>query len=83
MRSALVSEIAILAAITILITKLKLTRKQYYSRISKLTNAGLVKRQKGRYLLSAFGKVIYRAHMNFEERIESALGIYWKLVALD
>ncbi len=68
MRSALVSEIAILAAIyekrtldifksiasahrntDILITQLKLTRKQYYSRISRLTNAGLVKRQKGRY----------------------------------
>jgi hypothetical protein len=31
----------------ILITQLKLTRKQYYSRMSSLIKAGLVKRQKG------------------------------------
>ena len=35
----------------ILITQLKLTRKQYYSRISRLTKAGLVKRQKADILL--------------------------------
>ena len=39
--------------------ELKLTRKQYYSRISRLIKAGLVKRQKGKYFLTAFGKVIY------------------------
>ena len=39
----------------ILINQLKLTRKQYYSRITRLVKAGLVKRQKGRYLLTANG----------------------------
>ena len=67
----------------ILITRLKLTRKQYYSRTSCLLKAGLVKRQKGRYLLTAFGKVIYTAQMNLEAKIENALDNYWKLKAID
>ena len=67
----------------ILITELKLTRKQYYSRMSGLIKAGLVKRQRGRYLLTAFGKVIYSAQMSLEARIESALNNYWKLKAID
>jgi hypothetical protein len=67
----------------ILITQLKLTRKQYYSRMSSLINAGLVKRQKGRYLLTAFGKVIYSAQVDLETKIENALNNYWKLKAVD
>ena len=67
----------------ILITELKLTRKQYYSRMSSLTNAGLVKRQRGRYLLTAFGKVIFSAQKSLETKIESALNNYWKLKAID
>ena len=67
----------------ILITQLNLTRKQYCSRMSRLVQAGLVKRQKGRYLLTAFGKVIYSAQMNLEARIENALNNYWKLKAID
>jgi predicted transcriptional regulator len=67
----------------ILISQLKLTRKQYYSRMSLLLQAGLVKRQKGRYLLTAFGKVIYSAQMNLEAKIENALDNYWKLKAID
>ena len=67
----------------ILITQLKLTRKQYYSRMSSLTKAGLVKRQKGRYLLTAFGKVVSNAYMNLEARIDNALSSYWKLKAID
>ena len=67
----------------ILITQLKLTRKQYYSRMSCLTKAGLVKRQKGRYLLTEFGKVIYTAHVNLEAMIEISLNNYWKLKAID
>jgi len=42
-----------------------------------------VKRQKGRYLLTAFGKVIYSAQMNLEAKIENALDNYWKLKAID
>ena len=67
----------------ILISKLRLTRKQYYSRMALLVQNGLVKRQRGRYLLTAFGKVVYNAQLNLESRIENALDNYWKLKAID
>jgi hypothetical protein len=67
----------------ILITQLKLTRKQYYSRMSSLKEAGLVKRQNGRYLLTAFGKVISSAYVNLDAKIDTAISSYWKLKAID
>jgi hypothetical protein len=60
-------------------TQLKLTKKQYYSRISRLTKAGLVKRQKGRYFVTAFGKVVYNA----QKLLGTAIKNYWKLRAID
>ena len=39
--------------------KLDLSRKQYYSRISAMAETGLIKRQSGRYYLTAFGKIVY------------------------
>src|ERR687887_2376000 len=59
--------------------KTKLTRKQYYSRMSALLKAGLVKRKSGRYNLTAFGKVVYDA----QATIENAINNYWKLKAVD
>src|SRR5213080_4252594 len=53
--------------------QLKLTQKQYYSRISRLIKAGLVKRQKGRYFVTAFGKVIYDS----QRLLGSAVKNYW------
>lgn len=64
-------------------THLKLTRKQYYSRMSLLIKAGLVKKEEGRYLLTAIGKVISSAQLNFEAKLESAFENYWKLKAID
>ena len=43
----------------IILKKLDLTRKQYYSKISTMMKAGLIKRQSGKYRLTPFGKVIY------------------------
>ena len=63
----------------ILFNKTKFTRKQYYSRIIPLTNAGLIRRNKGKYFLTSFGKVVYKYRM----AIERALDNYWKLKALD
>jgi len=63
----------------ILITKLGLTRKQYYSRMSALTNAGLISRSNGKYSLTSFGKVVYEAQL----LIEKAKQYYWKLRAID
>ena len=59
--------------------ELKLTRKQYYSRISRLQKTGLVKRQKGRYFITAFGKVIYDS----QRLLSIAIKNYWKLRAID
>jgi hypothetical protein len=43
-------------------------------------NAGLVKRQNGKYILTSLGKVIYEA----EKSIETALvHDYWKLKTID
>jgi predicted transcriptional regulator len=60
-------------------TKTNLTRKQYYSRLSRMTKAGLVKRKKGKHSLTAFGKVIYDA----QTIIEKAVHNYWRLKAID
>jgi len=62
-----------------LLSKVKITRKQFYSRLSSLTKAGLVKRKQGKYSLTAFGKVVYDS----EIAIENAFNIYWKLKAID
>jgi hypothetical protein len=59
--------------------KLGLTRKQYYSRMSALTNAGLILRSNGQYSLTSFGKVVYEAQL----LIEMAKQNYWKLRAID
>jgi len=58
---------------------LKLTRRQYYSRMSGLLNAGLVIRKSGNYFLSSFGRVVYEAQMLIEKGIQN----YWKLKAID
>jgi predicted transcriptional regulator len=64
---------------SILISRLNLTRKQYYSRMSDLTNAGLILRKNGNYFLTSFGKVVYEAH----ELIGKAIQHLSKLKAID
>ena len=56
-----------------------LTSKQYYSRISGLMAAGLIRRQRGKYSLTLMGKIVYDAHLN----IDKALSYYWKLKAIE
>ena len=50
-----------------LITKLNITRKQYYSRLSALTKYGLLQRKSGRYSLTSFGKVIHNIQLSLEK----------------
>jgi hypothetical protein len=59
--------------------EMNLSTKQYYSRISGLTNAGLIKRRKGRYALTMLGKVVYESQM----LIGRSLAYYWKLKAIE
>jgi hypothetical protein len=63
----------------ILISRLGFTRKQYYSRLSALVGAGLIKRRNRKYFLSSFGKIVYDAQLI----IGQALQNYWRLVAID
>jgi predicted transcriptional regulator len=60
-------------------SKIKISRKQYYSRLSNMARAGLIKRKHGRYSLTAFGKIVYDS----ERSIENAYNIFWKLKAID
>lgn len=60
-------------------SKTKLTRKQYYSRLSRMTKAGLVRKKRGKYLLTAFGKIVHDA----QTTVDNALISYWKLKAID
>ncbi|MGH9979734.1 MAG: hypothetical protein ACRD8Z_28420, partial [Nitrososphaeraceae archaeon] len=50
----------------ILLSKLSLTRKQYYQRINRLTSLGLINRKNGRYNLSSFGRVLYQIQKTIE-----------------
>jgi hypothetical protein len=58
--------------------KANLTRKQYYVRISGLMDVGLIKRYKGKYSLTSFGRVVYGSLMT----ISNALDHRPKLVAM-
>lgn len=62
-----------------ILVKLKLTRKQYYSRMSELGKANLINRRNGKYFLTSLGKIVYDA----QKIIGNAVGDYWKLKAVD
>jgi hypothetical protein len=59
--------------------KLGLSSKQYYYRISAMMETDLVKRKKGRYYLTPFGKVIYCCIMI----AKNALDNYYNLKAVE
>ena len=63
----------------VLRSKIKITRKQYYSRLFKLVNCGLVKRRDNQYFLTTLGKVMYDA----QATIDNAIASYWKIKAVD
>ncbi len=64
----------------ILVSKTKLPHKQYYSRMSTLMKAGLIKKKEGKYTLTAFGRIIYHISL---ATMENAVNNYWKLKAID
>jgi hypothetical protein len=64
----------------LLLTQTKLTRKQYYSNMSRLVNkTGLISKKSGRYTLSNYGKVVYHSLNIINRGSES----FWGLKALD
>jgi hypothetical protein len=63
----------------ILRNQVKITRKQYYSRLSKMMKIGLIKRNNGKLVLTAFGKIVFKVQQN----VENASSDQWKLKAID
>ena len=63
----------------VLITKVGLSRKEYYSRISRLVKAELASRNKGTYSLTMLGQLVYQAQL----AIDDAVAISPKLKAVD
>ena len=59
--------------------EMNLSKKQYYSRLSGLMDAGLIRRRKGKYSHTLVGKIVYDAHL----KIGKALLYYWKLKAIE
>jgi hypothetical protein len=62
-----------------LITRLHITKKQYYSRMSELVRTNLVTRRGGKYFPTSLGKIVYEA----QTIIGKAVADYWKLKAVD
>ena len=63
----------------VLLKKTNLSRKQYYSRVSAITEAGLVTRKNKKYCLTSLGKIVYELQIT----TQNALNNYWKLRAVD
>lgn len=59
--------------------KIPLTRKQYYSRMHRLTKSDLIKKNEGKYYLTMLGIIVYNA----VGVIRDSLKYYWQLKAID
>ena len=59
--------------------EMNLTTKQYHTRISGLLNAGLIKRNKGKYSHTLLGKIVYDTQMT----ICKTLTYHWKLKGIE
>ena len=53
----------------------KISRKQYYSRLSKLVKTDLIKRKGAKYVLTPFGNVIYAVQLEFAEAVDEHIDI--------
>jgi hypothetical protein len=60
-------------------SKTKLTRKQYYSRLHRLIQCGVIKRKETIYSVTTLGKILFEA----QATVESALKNLWRIQAID
>lgn len=58
---------------------LNLSRKQYYSKMERLSKQGLITRKTGKYYLTTLGKVLYELQLV----LGTAINNFWKLKAID
>jgi hypothetical protein len=62
-----------------LIKSMGITQSQCYSRLRRITNMGLVKRENGKYMATTLGNVVYEA----VSMVGKALNHYWALNAIE
>jgi hypothetical protein len=62
------------------LTKSEISRKQYYTRLSRMMRTGLITRNHGGYNLTCLGKLAYEVENIIEDTITNH---HWKLKALD
>jgi hypothetical protein len=62
-----------------IIKSMGITRSQYYSRLRRITDTGLVKRENGKYMATTLGNVVYEA----VSMVGKALNHYWALNAIE
>jgi hypothetical protein len=62
------------------LTRLKLSRRGYYSRLRLLLDTELVERNNGRYKLTSLGKIVYEYYIIIENLLKQD---YYKLKAID
>ena len=61
---------------------LKISRKEYYLRMSKFVKTGIVTRRQGKYMLTSFGKVIYELQLILVEAIDTKLKTFDSLITV-
>lgn len=64
----------------LLISKLNMTRKQFYARMERLSRQGLIMRTGGQYQLTTLGKIIYHLQNTIGKAAETN---QWKLRTID
>ena len=60
-------------------SKISLTRKQYYSKLSRMVRVGLIKRRSGKLVVTTLGKIVYE----LQTVVQVAYNNHWKLKVLD
>ena len=68
---------------TLSITKINLTRKQFYTKLNELIKKGFIKKEKGKYYLTTFGKIVYDLTSQYKNKLDLVVEDYWKLKAID
>jgi len=57
-----------------------ISKKQFYVRLKRLRDVGLIEKRNSTYRTSTFGSLVYNSHV---KTLEEMLGNYWQLKAVD
>src|SRR5918995_386297 len=68
---------------TLSLSKIGLTRKQFYTKLNELITRGIIKREKGKYYLTTFGKIVYDLTFEYMRKLDSVIEDCWKFKAVD